>query len=657
MRGEGDSFVHGRPLLWDKIGLAQKDGNKLDVNFVPTILAMVGAFFMGLLKPDDVRQIVESGRDMNRVVAQTEAILQGKQYLDLVEPATVENHRIKRIEPAEFEELTAVWKEMIEPGVVKFVPASGAASRMFKALNFVNNSDLVTVADVDGRVAELERKTELEAAEQDELSSLKGFQTFWKLLDTFPFYNELKSTMVEKGANLESDVASGQITNTLRYLLTKDGLNYAGWPKLFLSFHLDGGEPRIAMEEHIKEAIQLSNGKLHFTVSPDHLSKAAELADYFVKEYGKRGQEIQISLSIQEPVTDTVALGLDGKDFHRLPDGSLLFRQSGHGALSMNLEMMPNSFIVVQNVDNLPGGNAEILQWKRAFMGYFGKMLRRVYALAENLKGAIDAGEVDAGLVNEAFRFVFRTLKAPMDVKVYEPASVLDKARMIFDMINRPLVVAGVVPNTGEPGGGPFAVRDPNTGLVSNQIVEGAQQNKAEPAQAKIAGRATHFNPVFLIMSTHDAWGNKYDMTAYAKRSGGNVFYVEKSDAAGRPYASIDTGLWNGEVAGMLMLFCEMPLDTFGPAKTVLDLTPKERVFRVNPYPAVVEGVPFVDVLQKLREPSKPLATVASGVEILSNLPKGGIDAGVVEAQITKQLGTLERVNETFRTFARRTTK
>lgn len=543
------------------------------------------------LKKDDSKNLAERGVSKADVMYQAKLILEGRKYLELTEPATIANGRIYQIQAASFDELEKIWCKEIADRTIKFIPASGAASRMFRALNLVLGLGYENISDVTREIDELGESAGESQQELDELSNLLDFKKFWELLDTFPFYKELSETLVKAGISIVKEVYAGRIQNILRYLLCPEGMDYAASPKLLLTFHENDSVPTTAMEEHIKEALLFTGGRVHFTVSPSHLKKAKALADGLTKRYKKKGSSVNISFSIQEPSTDVIALKLDGSDFIRNPPishpraggdpvGSLFFRQSGHGALSLNLNRLDSPYILLQNVDNLPGSSKEIVEWKRAFLGYFGKILGEIYNLTKQLRE-----NAPEKLVEQAYKFITIELKRPIDNTKYKAESLKGKASILFNSINRPFVLAGMVPNKGEPGGGPFVVKDSKMGVSTNQIVEGAQQNKKNSNQKDIIKDSTHFNPVFLILNTEDAWGKKFDLQKYAKREGGYVFYVEKSDATGQKFASIDTGLWNGEIADMIIAFVEMPAQTFGPAKTVLDLTPNLRPFRKNPYP------------------------------------------------------------------------
>lgn len=553
---------------------------------------------MTILNERDLKQIAETGRSANLVKEQIRVIKQGKNFVELMEPATIENGRIIRINEFERPALEALWKDRVAKHSIKFIPASGAASRMFKALNFVASNKFENVQKIQTRIDELSVSAVFKH-ERDELGALKDFLIFWDKLKTFPFFAELSDTLQKNGLSIDKEIADGQVSNILKYLLTEKGMNYSAKPKLLLTFHLDSGNPRLAMEEHVKEAIWLCNGRLHFTLSPEFLPHATTLARHLEEIYRDKGFPLNISFSIQEPASDTVALTSDGEALHRNEDGSLFFRQSGHGALSLNLNRLGDPYILIQNVDNLPGGNTQILAQKRTLMGYFAKIEEEIFEWLRVLSADESLSDID---LENALHFVTNRINRKIEIMRFAQLDIAAKRKRLIDILNRPLVVAAMVPNKGEPGGGPFAVKDDASGDTSNQIVEQAQQNLSEPVQSTIAKGATHFNPVFLMVGTRNYEGDRFDLSKYARREGGYVFFVEKSDSKGRSFISIDTGLWNGEIADMNIVFVEMPLETFGPAKTILDLNPEIRPFRSNPYPEIIPEISPTDVREILSE-------------------------------------------------------
>ena len=535
------------------------------------------------------------------------------------------NGRIKQLSHDKFDELEAYWKERVAPNSIKFIPASGAATRMFQSLNVVFSAGHEKISDIKGQ---------------------PDFLAFWKDIRSFPFFGELKVVLHSHGLSIDEELAAGNIRNVLRYLLTDDGMGYATKPKLFLTFHFDDGKPRLAMEEHIKEAIWLTGGKVHFTVSPAFVTQAKQLAEHLISEYARHGINISIDFSIQDPSTDAVAVIPETGELYRTQSGDIFFRQSGHGALSLNLNSMDTPYVLIQNVDNLPGGDLEILKWKRAFLGYFARLEENIFEWVRRLSGEVLA-KAD---IKTAYNFVVDFLKRPIDGTAYERSA--DKQRILLEAINRPLVLAAMVPNAGEPGGGPFAVIDPKTGLSSNQIVECAQQNWSDPVQSEVVKKATHFNPVFLVVGMQNAFGEKFDLSQYARRDDGYVFYAEKFGPDGKKFASFDTGLWNGEIADAMIVFVEMPIETFGPAKTVLDLSPNIRPFRTNPYPEII-NMPFLEVLNAA---NNPVQETVLAVEVNTATASAAISK-TLDVRVRSGIEKLAEINATLEGIIKRAEK
>lgn len=574
--------------------------------------------FAEMLTSKDVEAIEAAGRSVEQVAKDMAVIAFGKQYADIVEAATKANGRIGSMDIVKLPELIKLGASHVMPHLAKFVPASGAATRMFKDLNtvFANYQNL---DEVNARLSEGNLP-------KGEAAQLNSFINFWSDIRTYPFFGELEAVMAEKGINANEKIEQGDVNTVLAFLLTPKGLNYAGKPKLALTFHLDEGIPRTAMEEHVKEAVWLSkNGRVHFTVSPFFLEQAQMMAKELTEAYAKKGISIEISFSVQDPSTDTIAMKPDGKGPFRTADGGLYFRQSGHGALLKNLNEQAKSseFVLVQNVDNLPGGGTEILMWKMAFLGHFAKLQKSLFEtvklLAEN--------ELSEGELAKVFEIVTSEYKRPIDIKRYSEADGAGRQKILLEALDRPLVLSAMVPNKGEPGGGPFSAKDPSLGWATNQIIEGSQINKAEAGQKAVLDAATHFNPVFLLIGTRNAWGKTYDLEKFAVREGSAVFVVEKNHPqTGAPFKSLDTGLWNGCIGRTLQMFVELPVETFGPAKMVYDLNGKNRPFR--------QGTPYAEILpfkfppalkvssSFVKEMAKPKTTAADLVPQLAAYAK-----------------------------------
>lgn len=441
---------------------------------------------------------------------------------------------IRRLDPERQAELEAKAADAAATGrLMKFVPASGAASRMFESL--VGASD-ATVGSRAELVAELDR---------------------------FPFRRSLAESLLSSGTSLEQAVEEGDHSRIVGALLENPGLGYRSLPKALLEFHAYGEETRTAFEEHLVEAEPYLRDRhgvccLHFTVSEEHQKQFATTLQALRRPLSERlGATFAVGFSTQSSATDTLALDSDGKPF-RLQDGSLLFRPGGHGALIHNLSQLEADIVVVKNIDNIvpDAGKEPVIRWKKVLIGQLVETQERCFDLLESLQ----RGGGDSVLA-EAVRFAGEKLGVA-------PRSREGLRDFLIDRLNRPLRVCGVVPNEDEPGGGPFWVRSAE-GEISRQIVE-ASQTSDHPAQQSIFRSGTHFNPVDLICGMRDRYGRPYDLGRFVDPDA--VFIAPKS-SDGRELRALERpGLWNGAMARWNTVFVETPAETFAPVKTVFDL-------------------------------------------------------------------------------------
>jgi hypothetical protein len=430
----------------------------------------------------------------------------------------------------------------------RFVPASGAATRMFQDL-----------------LAFLNEGTGGEAVE-----------TFFGNLPRFAFAEALAAAMGRTGVAIERRLAEGDRGEVLSFLLTAAGLGYAELPKGLILFHRYPDGPRTPFEEHLVEAALTNRAadglcRLHFTVSPQHEAGFQRLLKAAGPRLGSAlGARFEVGFSRQEPATDTVAVDLANRPF-RLADGSLLFRPGGHGALLGNLAAWAREggdLVLLKNIDNvLPdAGKPLVCEWKRLLLGLLVELTERAHGIA----GRLAAEGPSPALLDEGEGFLAAELALVHPPAPPAPAATLDeRARRLADRLDRPFRVCGVVPNTGETGGGPFWVRS-RTGEVSLQIVETSQIDPDSPGQRAQLAAATHFNPVDVVCSLRDRHGRPYDLERHVDPE--TVFLTRKS-YEGRPLKALERpGLWNGAMAGWNTVFVEVPAATFAPVKTVLDL-------------------------------------------------------------------------------------
>ena len=430
---------------------------------------------------------------------------------------------------------------------VAFVPASGAASRMFKSpLATLHARHPVTVAD-------LERDAARSADARDVLELIRE-------LRRFGFYGDLTKRADEAGIDLSAIGVDMDLRPILDLLLGPHGLDYGSRPKGLLAFHRYGKGARTPFEEHLVEAAAYARDaegvcRLHLTVSGEHEEAFAALSARVVPEYETRfGVRYEVTFSTQHPATDALAVDADNKPF-RLADGSLLFRPGGHGSLIENLgEIRGADLVFVKNIDNVvpDHAKAETLLWKRALGVLLIELQAKVFA-------ALAALDADAAAAIGSARALLR------DDLGIEIAGDFASPELIRDLLDQPLRVCGMVRSTGDPGGGPFWVK--LDGRETLQIVETSQVDPKDSAQQRILKSATHFNPVDLVCATRSRTGKPFDLHRYVDQEA--IFIAEKSKD-GRPLKSLERpGLWNGGMARWNTVFVEVPATTFNPVKTV----------------------------------------------------------------------------------------
>ena len=402
--------------------------------------------------------------------------------------------------------------------VVKFVPASGAATRMFKDLfEFVREGRRTAVV---GELLANRRR--------------------------FAFWPELRTIIGDDADELRT------VEN-----IVAEGLRYGETPKGLVSFHRYGDEVRKAVEEHLVEGAQYAAAggevKIHFTVSPEHLTRFEALLAEKIPGYESRfGVKYRISFSVQDPSTDTLAVNPDCTPFRRA-DGRLLFRPAGHGALIGNLGKIDADIVFVKNIDNVTtdARRSDTVLYKKALAGVLLALQERIfeYLMALEVPGA-ELEPIAAFIENEL------CVKLPKD---YGTA-------LLRQVLDRPIRVCGMVRNEGEPGGGPFWVAGAD-GLETLQI---AESNQIAPEKRELMRSATHFNPVDLVCSFRTSKGGRFDLREFVDPATG--FISRKSDGGRELLAQELPGLWNGAMARWNTVFVEVPITTFSPVKVVTDL-------------------------------------------------------------------------------------
>ncbi len=507
-----------------------------------------------MFNKQDLLQMDKMGINPKVVEKQIEFFKKGFPYVQLHKPA-IYNDGIKVFSEKEKNELIKLYNETAEnENIVKFVPASGAATRMFK--------DLFSFMDEWSGSVNIENDKKFNLVLE-----------FFEKLPQFAFYNEL-SEVLKKEYNLDisKEFKQDNYISIISALLTPKGLNYSNLPKALLSFHNYDKETRTSLEEHLVEGAMYSvsakkNVKIHFTVTPEHLPIFKKLVSKIRLKYEKLfNVNYKISYSIQKPSTNTIAVKLYNEPF-RTNDNKLLFRPGGHGALIENLNEIDASIIFIKNIDNVVPDHLkkETVIYKKSIGGYLIKVRNQIFDYLKR----INSGENSESLVKEIC--VFYKKYFFIDIKI--PDGKLKNLNEIKTILNRPIRICGMVKNLGEPGGGPFWILDAN-GAVSLQIIESSQVDYSNDNQLNVFKKATHFNPVDLVCSVTDFNGKKFNLTEYVDP---NTGFISKKSKDGMDLKALELpGLWNGAMANWNTIFVEVPIITFNPVKIVNDLLRKE---------------------------------------------------------------------------------
>ena len=498
------------------------------------------------MQQQDLDQLKAKGISEQQIETQLEQFRTGFPFLKIEAPAAIGKGIVA---PAADEAAGYVkaWEDYKASGkkIVKFVPASGAASRMFKDIfSFVD-------ADYDVPTTDFEKK-------------------YFADLKKFAFYDELDAACQKnEGKGIEALIAEGNYKAVAANMLKAEGLNYGQLPKGMLLFHKYAEGSRTPMEEHLVEGAlyAASNGEanVHFTVSHEHLpffkQKVADKMQQYADKYGVK---YNISFSEQKPSTDTVAVNPDNTLF-RNSDGSLLFRPGGHGALIENLNEIDADVIFIKNIDNVVPDRLkpETVEWKQIIAGVLVTLQKKAFEYMAVLK----SGKYDHAKLEEIIRFVQQDLCCrKADIKDLEDAELVIYLKQ---KLNRPMRVCGVVKNVGEPGGGPFLTYNQD-GTVSLQILESSQIDKSNAEYMKMFTEGTHFNPVDLVCAVKDAEGKPFNLPDYVDVTTG---FISSKSKNGKELRALELpGLWNGAMSDWSTVFVEVPLGTFNPVKTVNDL-------------------------------------------------------------------------------------
>lgn len=499
-----------------------------------------------MITNNDKTQLLDKGISEPLVEAQLKRFQQGFPFLKLSAAASIE-HGILRLQDQDIEEVKSAWQNYLDEAheILKFVPASGAASRMFKDLfGFIDAEYSVPTTDFEKK--------------------------FFEDLKSFAFYHalDLKAQQVcEK--NLNELVEMKQYKKVVELLLLDEGLGYGQLPKGVLLFHRYEEGARTAFEEHLVEGAKYAkqnNGKvnIHFTVSEEHKDLFRNLLNEVVTRYEKQfAVKYSITFSVQKSSTDTIAVGMNNEPFR---DGDkLLFRPGGHGALIENLNDLSAEVVFIKNIDNVVPDHLkpDTITYKQVIAGVLVELQQQIFEYLDKL----NSGEYTHEEVLEILQFLQKKLfcKNP-NTKVLEDSELV---LYLIEKLNRPIRVCGMVKNIGEPGGGPFLAYNAD-GTISLQILESSQIDKSNKNYLEMFTNGTHFNPVDLVCGIYDYKGNKFDLLKYVDE---NTGFISEKSKNGKALKALELpGLWNGAMSNWNTVFVEVPLITFNPVKTVNDL-------------------------------------------------------------------------------------
>lgn len=512
---------------------------------------------------DDKIQIESKGIRLQHIENQIKMFQKGFPYIHLSAPATIGDGIIPMSESRQMEYAMQYNRLIAGRKIIKFVPASGAASRMFRHLyELVENAPEIT--DLDHH-----------------LFDDKSFNSAWYFFENIKqlaLFEDLEDVCKSHGTSIEAMTRSGRYKKLTEYLLESHGLGYSSLPKALLKFHRYINEPhRTALEEHLVEAAHYATdtsgvSTVHFTVSPEHRPKFDALVEKVINIYEKRfGVRYKIGFSEQQASTDLLAVDLNNKPF-REKDGQLHFRPGGHGALIENLNDLKGDIVFIKNIDNITPDRLRepTLLYKKLLGALLIEFQSQIFSLIDELLNF----NISKARIREIAVYCSENLNIslPVDFAGIEASDAKDH---LLKMLNRPIRICGMVRNEGEPGGGPYWIKD-KQGLISLQIVESSQIDINNTQQKEIFDQSTHFNPVDIVCGVCDYQGNPFHLPAFVDHNTGFISIKSKD---GLSLKALELpGLWNGAMAHWNTFFVEVPIITFNPVKTINDLLRKEHL-------------------------------------------------------------------------------
>ncbi len=507
-----------------------------------------------MLSEQDKQQLASRGITESNFIKQYEQLKSNFIPAKLIAPATTERGIICTTEKTVQYYINVYEDYSRDRDIVKFVPASGAASRMFK--------------DMFACLAEMKEQPENVTSIIDKYSKVKQIINQLEELALFP---DLEASLDNKGLKLPQLIHNKRYKEIIEEIVSPDGLNYGNLPKALLNFHNYGTYQRKAVDEHLVEGAlyavnESGNVNIHFTISPEHeelfKSHLLKAIPFYEQKFGLT---YGVTWSFQHPSTDTPAIDFKG-NLLRENDGTLVFRPGGHGALIKNLNEIEGDLIFIKNIDNVTTDKLKspTVDFKKVLAGI---LIEKEITIKGNLSLLLEDE-----CVQEDIQLIAEFVENDMLVSLPPDFSQMEcnqKKRILINKLNRPIRVCGMVKNEGEPGGGPFFVEN-NKGITSLQIVEGAQIDSGIESQNNILNNSTHFNPVDIVAGTVDFLGRKFDLNDFVDN---DTYMIAEKSKDGKPLNALELpGLWNGAMAGWITYFVEVPIETFSPVKEINDL-------------------------------------------------------------------------------------
>ncbi|MFZ4400059.1 MAG: DUF4301 family protein [Bacteroidales bacterium] len=504
----------------------------------------------------DIEEFQQLGIDVKVIERQIANFKNGFPFVNIIKPAFLRDG-ITIFEKDEIDYYSKIFDDTLtNRKILKFVPASGAASRMFQSLFLFREKFKGSEKDII-------------AFESDK--SFNSVNRFFAEIKKFAFYSELKEKMAENKLNIDDCIKNREYILIINFLLDENGLSYGSLTKGLLKFHQYGEYSRTAIEEHLVEAAVYAkdsdnNASIHFTLSPEHINRFNKHINSTKAIYEKQfNVRFDISYSLQKANTDTIAVDMNN-EFFRTEEGKLFFRPGGHGALIENLNDLKGDIIFIKNIDNIVPDKLKdnTCLYKKVIGGYLINLQQKTNDYLNMLANGLPDDLKIKEIVDFSAAFLMIRFSDSFD-----KLSLKEKISYLISKLNRPMRVCGMVKNEGEPGGGPFWVQN-SRDEISLQIVESSQINLNDIKQNQIFKNATYFNPVDLVCGVKNYLGENFNLKDFVDESTGFISIKSKDGKSLK--AQELPGLWNGAMADWITVFVEVPIITFNPVKTINDL-------------------------------------------------------------------------------------